>query len=182
MASVNHLDPGDVTETFEVKVHPALAVPSGMVYSEDAINLAPDKVVGLMALGEPKEEQGLLEPAPEYKPKLYPCPECHKVFRHPMSLHHHRHVHKGTYTCHSCGKVFSRRWDLHRHLHRSKMGCRRPNHVTATSPTAPAALLATPATPPTTAAAAAATAAAAAAAAAAHRAEFALDLNNPPSN
>ena len=58
--------------------------------------------------------------------KLYPCSECHKVFRHPMSLHHHRHVHRGTYTCQSCSKVFSRRWDLHRHLHRSKLGCRRP--------------------------------------------------------
>lgn len=58
---------------------------------------------------------------------VYPCLECHKVFRHPMSLHHHRHVHRGTYTCHSCTKVFSRRWDLHRHLHRSKLGCRRPS-------------------------------------------------------
>ena len=57
--------------------------------------------------------------------KNYPCLECPKVFRHPMSLHHHRHVHKGTYTCHTCCKVFSRRWDLHRHLHRSKLGCRR---------------------------------------------------------
>ena len=69
----------------------------------------------------------------EYKPKMYPCQECHKVFRHPMSLHHHRHVHKGTYTCDSCGKVFSRRWDLHRHIHRSKMGCRRPNNNVVTS-------------------------------------------------
>ncbi|KAA0203899.1 hypothetical protein HAZT_HAZT009505 [Hyalella azteca] len=65
--------------------------------------------------------------------KVYPCSECAKVFRHPMSLHHHRHVHRGTYTCHSCTKVFSRRWDLHRHLHRSKLGCRRP---IATSTTA----------------------------------------------
>lgn len=74
--------------------------------------------------------------APAFKSsKIYPCQECYKVFRHPMSLHHHRHVHKGTYTCHSCGKVFSRRWDLHRHIHRSKMGCRRPNHHTSTNST-----------------------------------------------
>ncbi|KAF2356093.1 BTB/POZ domain [Trinorchestia longiramus] len=65
--------------------------------------------------------------------KVYPCSECAKVFRHPMSLHHHRHVHRGTYTCQSCTKVFSRRWDLHRHLHRSKLGCRRPSNGTTTT-------------------------------------------------
>ncbi|XP_042220470.1 protein bric-a-brac 1-like isoform X5 [Homarus americanus] len=170
---INHAATTDATETFEVKIHPAVAVAaaSGLVYPEDALDLAPDKVVGLMTVGEAKEDRGMLEASPEYKTKLYPCPECHKVFRHPMSLHHHRHVHKGTYTCHSCGKVFSRRWDLHRHLHRSKMGCRRPNHVT----TAASVVTSTPGTITTSTTAATA-------AAAAHRAEFALDLNNPPSN
>ncbi|XP_037788206.1 protein bric-a-brac 2-like isoform X3 [Penaeus monodon] len=168
----------DASETFEVKFHPAVAVAaaaaaaSGLVYPEVALDLASDKVAGLVTSGEAGEDRGMLEASPEYKAKLYPCPECHKVFRHPMSLHHHRHVHKGTYTCHSCGKVFSRRWDLHRHLHRSKMGCRRPNHVT----TAAAVVTTAPGTVTTT------TAAAAAAAVAAHRAEFTLDLNNPPSN
>ncbi|XP_053650667.1 protein abrupt isoform X5 [Cherax quadricarinatus] len=169
---INHAAATDATETFEVKIHPAVAVAaaaaSGLVYPEDALDLASDKVAGMMIVGEAKEERGMLEASPEYKTKLYPCPECHKVFRHPMSLHHHRHVHKGTYTCHSCGKVFSRRWDLHRHLHRSKMGCRRPNHVT----TAAAVVTSTPGTVTTSTTAAAA----------AHRAEFALDLNNPPSN
>ncbi|XP_071531752.1 uncharacterized protein [Panulirus ornatus] len=174
-APINHAATTDATETFEVKIHPSVAVAaaaaSGLVYPEDALDLASDKVAGLMTVGEAKEDRGMLEASPEYKTKLYPCPECHKVFRHPMSLHHHRHVHKGTYTCHSCGKVFSRRWDLHRHLHRSKMGCRRPNHVT----TAAAVVTSTPGTVTTSTTAATA-------AAAAHRAEFALDLNNPPSN
>lgn len=173
---VSHPADTDATETFEVKLHPAVAVAaaaSGLVYSDVALDLASDKVAGLMTAGEAVEDGGRLEVSPEYKTKLYPCPECHKVFRHPMSLHHHRHVHKGTYTCHSCGKVFSRRWDLHRHLHRSKMGCRRPNHVT----TAATVVSSVPGTVTTTA-----TAAAAAGVVAAHRAEFTLDLNNPPSN
>ncbi|XP_068232880.1 uncharacterized protein [Palaemon carinicauda] len=173
---VNHVAATDTKETFEVKFHPSVAVAaaaSGLVYPEVALDLASDKMAGLMTAGEAGEDGSRLDASPEYKTKLYPCPECHKVFRHPMSLHHHRHVHKGTYTCHSCGKVFSRRWDLHRHLHRSKMGCRRPNHVT----TAAVVASSVPGTVTTTA-----TAAAAAGVVAAHRAEFTLDLNNPPSN
>ncbi|KAK3866968.1 hypothetical protein Pcinc_027525 [Petrolisthes cinctipes] len=174
--TITHVASTDTTETFEVKIHPAVAVAAaagGLVYPDDALDLAQDSKMAAMVMGaEVKEDPGLLEAAQEYKTKLYPCPECHKVFRHPMSLHHHRHVHKGTYTCQSCGKVFSRRWDLHRHLHRSKMGCRRPNHVTSgavVAASAPAAV----ATVATTAAVTVTTA---------HRAEFALDLNNPPSN
>ena len=53
----------------------------------------------------------------------YTCPECGKIFKHPGSLQHHRHIHRGTHRCFSCGKAFSRRWDLERHLNKSKYGC-----------------------------------------------------------
>ena len=35
----------------------------------------------------------------------YSCDECGKLFRHPGSLQHHRHIHRGTHRCPSCGKV-----------------------------------------------------------------------------
>ncbi len=35
----------------------------------------------------------------------YNCDECGKLFRHPGSLQHHRHIHRGTHRCPSCGKV-----------------------------------------------------------------------------
>lgn len=53
----------------------------------------------------------------------YSCDECGKLFRHPGSLQHHRHIHRGTHRCPSCGKAFSRRWDMERHLKKSKYGC-----------------------------------------------------------
>jgi predicted RNA-binding Zn-ribbon protein involved in translation (DUF1610 family) len=53
----------------------------------------------------------------------YTCDECGKIFKHPGSLQHHRHIHRGTHRCPSCGKVFSRRWDMERHLNKSKYGC-----------------------------------------------------------
>ena len=80
----------------------------------------------------------------------YSCDECGKLFKHPGSLQHHRHIHRGTHKCPSCGKVvryiryvhyirsvnfdsnnesisclqaFSRRWDMERHLNKSKYGC-----------------------------------------------------------
>ncbi|TRY61057.1 hypothetical protein TCAL_07968 [Tigriopus californicus] len=53
----------------------------------------------------------------------YTCDECGKVFKHPGSLQHHRHIHRGTHRCPSCGKAFSRRWDMERHLNKSKYGC-----------------------------------------------------------
>jgi len=53
----------------------------------------------------------------------YSCDECGKLFRHPGSLQHHRHIHRGTHRCPSCGKAFSRRWDMERHLNKSKYGC-----------------------------------------------------------
>jgi len=53
----------------------------------------------------------------------YNCDECGKLFRHPGSLQHHRHIHRGTHRCPSCGKAFSRRWDMERHLNKSKYGC-----------------------------------------------------------
>lgn len=53
----------------------------------------------------------------------YTCDECGKLFRHPGSLQHHRHIHRGTHRCPSCGKAFSRRWDMERHLNKSKYGC-----------------------------------------------------------
>ena len=53
----------------------------------------------------------------------YSCDECGKIFKHPGSLQHHRHIHRGTHRCPSCGKVFSRRWDMERHLNKSKYGC-----------------------------------------------------------
>ena len=28
-----------------------------------------------------------------------------KLFKHPGSLQHHRHIHRGTHKCPSCGKV-----------------------------------------------------------------------------
>lgn len=174
-------------DSFEVKFHPAVAAAaaaaaSGLVYPDHvALDLAPisDKMVwmkteALDGPGDDRVSAALLETSPEYKAKVYPCPECHKVFRHPMSLHHHRHVHKGTYTCHSCGKVFSRRWDLHRHLHRSKMGCRRPNHTSG----AVAAAAASAAATVTSASGTTVTVATAVP----HRNEFTLDLNNSPSN
>ncbi|CAL4099376.1 unnamed protein product [Meganyctiphanes norvegica] len=172
-------------DSFEVKFHPAVAAAaaaaSGLVYPDHvAMDLAPvsDKLIwmkteALDGPGDDRVSAALLETSPEYKAKVYPCPECHKVFRHPMSLHHHRHVHKGTYTCHSCGKVFSRRWDLHRHLHRSKMGCRRPNHTSgAVAAAATAAATVTSASGTTVTVATAVP----------HRNEFTLDLNNSPSN
>lgn len=53
----------------------------------------------------------------------YSCDECGKLFKHPGSLQHHRHIHRGTHKCPSCGKAFSRRWDMERHLNKSKYGC-----------------------------------------------------------
>lgn len=53
----------------------------------------------------------------------YSCDECGKIFKHPGSLQHHRHIHRGTHRCPSCGKAFSRRWDMERHLNKSKYGC-----------------------------------------------------------
>jgi uncharacterized C2H2 Zn-finger protein len=53
----------------------------------------------------------------------YTCDECGKIFKHPGSLQHHRHIHRGTHRCPSCGKAFSRRWDMERHLNKSKYGC-----------------------------------------------------------
>jgi len=53
----------------------------------------------------------------------YNCDECGKFFKHPGSLQHHRHIHRGTHRCPSCGKAFSRRWDMERHLNKSKYGC-----------------------------------------------------------
>lgn len=164
-------------EEFEMKVHPAII--GSMATSSDIQNYS-DAVMDLACPQDKKpftHEQisngnhggqvlavslsdsnitMVPEGASEFKSKVYPCPECLKVFRHPMSLHHHRHVHKGTYTCQSCGKVFSRRWDLHRHIHRSKMGCRRPNHT----PPADAAQMMNSAV---------------------HQ-DHPFDLNNPPSN
>ena len=35
----------------------------------------------------------------------YSCDECGKLFKHPGSLQHHRHIHRGTHKCPSCGKV-----------------------------------------------------------------------------
>ena len=35
----------------------------------------------------------------------YSCEECGKLFKHPGSLQHHRHIHRGTHKCPSCGKV-----------------------------------------------------------------------------
>ena len=55
--------------------------------------------------------------------RLYPCPECDKVFRHPRSYYQHQHVHRGTHSCPGCRKLFSRRWDLLRHLNKNKYGC-----------------------------------------------------------
>ncbi|XP_064106481.1 longitudinals lacking protein, isoforms H/M/V-like isoform X11 [Macrobrachium nipponense] len=55
--------------------------------------------------------------------RLYPCPDCEKVFRHPRSYYQHQHVHRGTHSCPGCGKLFSRRWDLLRHLNKNKYGC-----------------------------------------------------------
>ena len=37
----------------------------------------------------------------------YSCDECGKLFKHPGSLQHHRHIHRGTHKCPSCGKVIS---------------------------------------------------------------------------
>merc|ERR550539_655682 len=53
----------------------------------------------------------------------YTCDECGKIFKHPGSLQHHRHIHRGTHRCPTCGKAFSRRWDMERHLNKSKYGC-----------------------------------------------------------
>ena len=53
----------------------------------------------------------------------YTCSECGKYFKHPGSLQHHRHIHRGTHRCPTCGKAFSRRWDLDRHMKKSKYGC-----------------------------------------------------------
>jgi len=53
----------------------------------------------------------------------YSCDECGKLFKHPGSLQHHRHIHRGTHRCPTCGKAFSRRWDMERHLNKSKYGC-----------------------------------------------------------
>merc|ERR1719411_375533 len=53
----------------------------------------------------------------------YTCDECGKIFKHPGSLQHHRHIHRGTHRCPSCNKVFSRRWDMERHLNKIKYGC-----------------------------------------------------------
>jgi len=53
----------------------------------------------------------------------YTCDECGKLFKHPGSLQHHRHIHRGTHRCPTCGKAFSRRWDMERHLNKSKYGC-----------------------------------------------------------
>merc|ERR1719189_2523212 len=53
----------------------------------------------------------------------YTCDECGKIFKHPGSLQHHRHIHRGSHRCPSCGKAFSRRWDMERHLNKSKYGC-----------------------------------------------------------
>jgi len=53
----------------------------------------------------------------------YSCDQCGKIFKHPGSLQHHRHIHRGTHRCPSCGKAFSRRWDMERHLNKSKYGC-----------------------------------------------------------
>ncbi|KAK3866969.1 hypothetical protein Pcinc_027526 [Petrolisthes cinctipes] len=55
--------------------------------------------------------------------RLYPCPDCDKVFRHPRSYYQHQHVHRGTHSCPGCRKLFSRRWDLLRHLNKNKYGC-----------------------------------------------------------
>lgn len=55
--------------------------------------------------------------------RLYPCPDCEKVFRHPRSYYQHQHVHRGTHSCPGCRKLFSRRWDLLRHLNKNKYGC-----------------------------------------------------------
>lgn len=55
--------------------------------------------------------------------RLYPCPDCEKVFRHPRSYYQHQHVHRGTHSCPGCHKLFSRRWDLLRHLNKNKYGC-----------------------------------------------------------
>lgn len=55
--------------------------------------------------------------------RLYPCPDCDKVFRHPRSYYQHQHVHRGTHSCPGCHKLFSRRWDLLRHLNKNKYGC-----------------------------------------------------------
>jgi uncharacterized C2H2 Zn-finger protein len=65
----------------------------------------------------------------------YTCDECGKLFRHPGSLQHHRHIHRGTHRCPSCGKAFSRRWDMERHLNKSKYGC--PANRFGSSPTHP---------------------------------------------
>lgn len=168
---------------YEEKVHPDIvnSVVSGAATTSDTQIYNSDSAIDLVCASEKKPfaeatdfhgshvtvsfgdtaVSGTATSAPVYKTKVYPCPECLKVFRHPMSLHHHRHVHKGTYTCQSCGKVFSRRWDLHRHIHRSKMGCRRPNHSTATPVIdAPQGITTT----------------------ASLRSDHPYDLNNPPSN
>nr|XP_045621549.1 broad-complex core protein isoforms 1/2/3/4/5-like isoform X9 [Procambarus clarkii] len=55
--------------------------------------------------------------------RVYPCPDCDKVFRHPRSYYQHQHVHRGTHSCPGCRKLFSRRWDLLRHLNKNKYGC-----------------------------------------------------------
>ena len=55
--------------------------------------------------------------------RMYPCPDCEKVFRHPRSYYQHQHVHRGTHSCPGCRKLFSRRWDLLRHLNKNKYGC-----------------------------------------------------------
>ncbi|CAL4099378.1 unnamed protein product, partial [Meganyctiphanes norvegica] len=55
--------------------------------------------------------------------RMYPCPDCDKVFRHPRSYYQHQHVHRGTHSCPGCRKLFSRRWDLLRHLNKNKYGC-----------------------------------------------------------
>jgi len=86
----------------------------------------------------------------------YSCDECGKIFKHPGSLQHHRHIHRGTHRCPSCGKAFSRRWDMERHLNKSKYGCPANRFSTgsagssagsAGSPAAPAAPAAAPLPP-----------------------------------
>jgi len=74
----------------------------------------------------------------------YSCDECGKLFRHPGSLQHHRHIHRGTHRCPSCGKAFSRRWDMERHLNKSKYGCpaNRFSSPASQEPASPHSLLA----------------------------------------
>eukprot|EP00096_Caligus_rogercresseyi_P009716 TRINITY_DN334_c1_g1_i1.p1 TRINITY_DN334_c1_g1~~TRINITY_DN334_c1_g1_i1.p1 ORF type:complete len:653 (-),score=140.48 TRINITY_DN334_c1_g1_i1:2088-4046(-) len=67
----------------------------------------------------------------------YSCDECGKIFKHPGSLQHHRHIHRGTHRCPSCGKAFSRRWDMERHINKSKYGCPANRFSTGSSASSP---------------------------------------------